>query len=482
MDNEDVIYPILLCGGSGSRLWPLSRKSFPKQYLSLNYENDLSLLQETLMRVKDPKIFGNPLIICNQEHRFIAAEQIKQINVNSESIILEPIGKNTAPAVALAALKLIKKNIDPVLLVLSSDHMIKDEEVLIKTIKAAKEYALKNFLVTFGIPPTSAETGYGYIKAKTTLSKEKIVGVDIEKFIEKPCKSLSEQFIKDKRFSWNSGIFMYKASTIINEFEKYLPEIIKIARESLQKSREDLDFIRLEENTFKKCPNISLDHAVMEKTKKGIVLPLNTDWSDIGSWNSLWKYSQKDANGNVMSGDVIEIESKNNLIRSENRLVSTIGIENQIIIETSDVVLIANRKNSQELKFLVENLKNKSRKEAIDNEKVYRPWGNFISLENGINWKVKKIVVNPKESLSLQMHNHRSEHWVVVSGKAEIILDEKTFFLNENQSCYIPAKSKHKLSNKEREPLVIIEVQSGDYLGEDDIVRFEDKYGRKEKY
>ena len=476
--NSRPIIPIILCGGSGTRLWPLSRKSYPKQYLSINSNKEKSLLQSTQERILEIKNLKNPILVCNEEHRFIVAEQMREIKIKPSSILLEPFGKNTAPAINLAALIALEKENDPILLVLSSDHAVKDKTKFLEMINLGINYCNNDKLVTFGVVPTSPITGYGYIKSDKPFNNLKNEGNNIEEFIEKPNSEKAKELIKDKRFTWNSGIFMFKAKVILEEIEKSTPEIYKYCAEALKESKKDLDFQRLQKDKFEKCPNISIDVAVMEKTKKGIVIPLDAGWSDIGSWESVWESSDKDLNGNFISGKVVTKNIKNCYLRGEDRLIVGLGLENLVVIETSDAILVSDKKSSQEIKNIVEELKKNKIPEGQNHRKIYRPWGNYLSISEGINWQVKLIYVKPKEQLSLQMHNYRSEHWIVVKGKASIEIDDKLFLLKENQSTYIPKGSKHRLSNKEETSLLLIEVQSGSYLGEDDIIRFEDKYGR----
>ena len=472
------ILPVILCGGTGSRLWPLSRKTFPKQYLSIKGENSFSFLQETLERIKLLNDYEEPLIICNEEHRFITAEQLRKINIKPKSIILEPSIRNTAPAIAIAALDSYTKEYDPILLILPSDHQIKNKKIFIRTIQNAKNITSEGKIVAFGINPDNPATGYGYIKSYEPFIKNKINPYKIEKFIEKPNKEQAAELIKDKRFSWNSGIYMAKASTIIAEINKFHPEIISFCKDSLDKKVIDLDFKRIEKKSFEKCPNISIDKAIMEKTALGMVLPLNADWSDIGNWKSYWENTDKDENGNILIGDSSQISSKNSLIGSFSRLTIALGIEDLIIVETNDAILVAKKDFAENVRDLVEQLKIKNRKEGEENKKIYRPWGNYLTIEESSNWKVKVIEVKPGESLSLQLHEKRAEHWVVVEGTAKVEIGEEIFLLNSNESCYVPLGHKHRLKNPSTEKLIIIEVQSGTYLGEDDIVRFKDNYGR----
>tara|TARA_A100001035_G_scaffold279980_1_gene283330 strand:+ start:1238 stop:2671 length:1434 start_codon:yes stop_codon:yes gene_type:complete len=474
---ESKIIPVLLSGGSGTRLWPLSRESYPKQFLSLENRKK-TLLQETQLRLKNLKCLERPIIISNSDHRFIVAEQMRELGVVPNSIILEPFGRNSAPAVAVASLKALEIAEDPIILVLPADHSIERNDDFLNTIQAGIVYAKKGHIVTFGILPSNAETGFGYIEAKKTLDFDSKKGEQINRFIEKPDHEMAERLILDKKFSWNSGIFLLKAKLAINEIEKYCPEVLTACQASLIKSQYDLDFQRLEEDSFSNCPNISFDTAVMEKTKLGTVLPLNVGWSDVGSWDSIWQLSNKDVNGNFYAGKVFLEEVKDSYIHSDNRLVVASGIENLIIVETFDAILVTKKNSSQRIKNILGKLKNKKFEEAIKHRKIYRPWGSYVSIGEGPNWQVKIISVNPGACLSLQKHNYRTEHWIVVSGIASVEIDKTKKVLKENQSTFIPLGSKHRLSNESEKLLTIIEVQSGNYLGEDDIVRYADNYGR----
>ena len=478
MAIQSRILPIILCGGSGTRLWPLSRKSYPKQYLSINPKDKFSFLQKTLNRLKKLENKTAPIIVCNEEHRFITAEQVREINITPKSILLEPCSRNTAPAIAIAALSCISDEDDPILLILPSDHQVKNNLEFLKSIREATKVATKDKIITFGVKPKNPATGYGYIKSNKNLFEGKLNAYQIEKFVEKPNLSLAENLYKNEYFSWNSGIYMAKASIIIREIKKYCPEIILHCKDSLKNKLKDLDFSRIEKISFEKCPNISIDKAVMEKTDLGVVFPLNAEWSDIGGWQSFWENSVKDSNENLMIGDAIQISSKNSLINSYSRLVVALGVEDLIIVETNDAVLVAKKNQSENIKLLINHLKTNNRIEGVESKKDFRPWGNFFSIEEDINWKIKRIEVNPGASLSLQIHKHRAEHWIVVKGKADVEINKKKFKLKENQSCFIPKGEKHRLSNSSKETLIIIEVQSGEYLGEDDIIRFEDNYGR----
>ena len=473
--NSNLI-PVILSGGSGTRLWPLSRESYPKQYLKLSEENDYTLLQNTYLRLRGLRNLSNPIIISNQDQRFIVAEQMLEINVKPNSILLEPFVRNTAPATAVAAIKALQDYENPVLLVLSSDHKIENEKEFRKVIENGLLETNKGRLVTFGIVPHGPETGYGYIQSYDDLFRNS--SSKIKRFIEKPKLEVAREFIKDKHYFWNSGIFLFKASKFLEELEKFEPETVKICKESLKKGKSDLDFFRLNKECFRKCPSKSIDIALMEKTKLGTVLSLKAGWDDIGSWKSIWKNSKKDAQGNSSKGNVIVKESKNCYFRSEGRLVVGINLNDLVIIETNDAILVANNESTQKVKNIVELLKEGNFKEGTSNARELRPWGGFTSIEKGSTWQVKKLEIKPKASISLQMHYKRSEHWIIVSGIAKVEIDGKISFLKQNESTYIPQGSKHRLTNPGEKPLVLIEVQSGSYLGEDDILRFEDIYGR----
>lgn len=478
MISPRPLIPVILCGGKGTRLWPLSRASYPKQYWALNNVEQETLLQQTQLRLQGLKKLSNPLLICNEEHRFIVAEQMREIKIEPKAILLEPVGRNTGPAIALAALHALESGEDPLLLILAADHVIKDRAHFLAVIEAGRKYAEEGRLVTFGIVPTSPETGYGYIEAKEKLENVEPKGIPIARFVEKPDRELAEKFLRDDRFTWNSGIFLFRASTILQELNKLSPELLRHCKEALNQNIPDMDFLRINKNAFMKCPNIAIDVAVMEKTKLGTVLPLDAGWSDIGSWNALWETTNQDKEGNAIRGNVINQECKNCYLRSEYRLLVGIGIENLIVVETDDAVLIANREHTQNVKAIVKKLEETGSSEGIAHRKIYRPWGSYTRVVEGSRWQVKRIKVNPGASLSLQMHHHRAEHWIVVKGTALIEKDQTKELLGENQSTYIPLGCKHRLSNPGTEPIELIEVQSGSYLGEDDIVRFADEYDR----
>ena len=475
------IVPVILAGGTGSRLWPLSRKSFPKQFLNL-LEDEYTMLQKTYKRIENLDNICKPIIICNEEHRFIVGHQMKEIDVEPLCILLEPEGRNTTPAITIAALRVLEifkdKNIDPVLLILSSDHQIKDVEKFQLAIKNSINLALKDNLIIFGVPPTFPSTGYGYIKSEDQLNEHEYFASKVDLFIEKPDVQTAKFYIKDKKYSWNSGMFVFKATSILNEIRRYTPNTLKNCEQCLKLSSKDLDFRRLEKQSFLKCENVSIDISVFEKTKKAYVIPLICGWDDIGSWESLWKISAKTKEGNYLKGKTLIKDTKNTLIRSEDKFVVGVGLENIIIVETKDAVLVANKDSAQSVKGLVSLMNEKGLYEGQNHKMVYRPWGSFFSIEEGENWQIKKIDVNPGASLSLQMHFHRSEHWVVVNGTAKIQIGNDKKIHGPNESVYIPLGVKHRLSNPTKLPLTIIEIQSGSYLGEDDIKRFEDNYGR----
>ncbi|MCF8475256.1 MAG: mannose-1-phosphate guanylyltransferase/mannose-6-phosphate isomerase [Emcibacter sp.] len=464
--------PIILSGGSGSRLWPLSRSLYPKQFLAMNSE--FSMFQETLRRLEGLDQ-NPPIVICNAEHRFLAAEKLRELGLSSCSIILEPEGRNTAPAIAVTALAALKEAEDPILLILPADHTIKDQTKFHQAIKIAERLAKDGALVTFGIVPDTPHTGYGYIKRGTD---EKNGGYNVEKFVEKPNMETAQKFLKDGHYLWNSGMFMFRASRYLEELEKFQPDVVRYAREALENSSKDFDFTRLEAKLFAKCPSISIDYAVMEHTQNAHVVPLDAGWSDIGSWSSLWDICDKDKEGNTLLGDIIAKDTRNSYILAEHKLVATVGISDLIIVDTKDALLVVHKSKSEDVKEIVESLKKSKRPEANIHREVYRPWGKYDSIGFGDRDQVKRITVNPGAKLSLQMHHHRAEHWIVVKGSARVTKGEDVFMVNENESTYIPIGTVHALENPGVIPLEMIEVQSGSYLGEDDIVRFEDKYGR----
>ncbi len=462
--------PVVMSGGSGTRLWPLSRKHKPKQFLNLFGED--SMFQQTILRLNGLNN-ASPIVVCNESHRFMVAEQLLEIDIDSPSIMLEPMGRNTAPAIVSAAFQALSREKDPILLVLAADHVIADIEAFHQAIKLAEQQAKLGKLVTFGIVPSCAHTGYGYIQAE---EKETISAV--RQFVEKPDIKTAEHYLSSGEYYWNSGMFMFKASVLIEEMNRFNPDIIEQCRLAVEKSEQDLDFVRLNKEAFEACPSDSIDYALMEKTTKAVVVPLDAGWNDVGSWSSLWECSQQDENNNVLKGDVEIQNVKNAYIHSEHRLVSAIGVEDLVIVETADAVMVASKDQAQDIKDIVSKLKAQSRPEAENHRLCYRPWGYYDSIDLGERFQVKRIRVKPGASLSLQMHHHRAEHWVVVQGTAEVTREDDVFLLSENESTFIPVGQKHRLHNPGRVPLEIIEIQSGGYLGEDDIVRFQDNYHR----
>ena len=481
--SQHNLVPVILCGGTGTRLWPLSRATYPKQYWALAGEGDETLLQQTQLRLQGLPGLAPPLLICNEEHRFIVAEQMRQIDVEPAAILLEPIGRNTAPAVAVAALKASAHGQDPLLLVLAADHVISDAARFRATVEAGCSAAEAGQLVTFGIVPTAPETGYGYIEAAEPLqtgSGASPVPAPIARFVEKPDRATAEQFLATGRFTWNSGMFLFKASAILAELEQHAPAVLKTCRSALEHDSADLEFLRLEREAFAGCPNVAIDVAVMEKTQRGAVLALDAGWSDVGSWSALWETAPRNGEGNVLRGRVISEDSRNCYLRSEHRLVVGLGVEDLVVVETDDVVLVAHRDRAQDIKGIVGRLEAEGASESKAHRRIYRPWGHYDGVTEGDRWQVKKIVVNPGAALSLQMHHHRAEHWIVVQGTALVEKDGSQELVGENQSTYIPLGCRHRLSNPGQIPVEMIEVQSGAYLGEDDIVRFDDIYGRSD--
>lgn len=468
-----MLLPVIMAGGSGSRLWPLSRQLNPKQFLAL-VDEQLSMLQTTICRL-DGLDVGLPRLICNEKHRFLAAEQLRQLGMEQAGILLEPVGRNTAPAIALAALEAVQEAGDPLLLVLAADHLIQDVNAFHASIRSALPLADDGKLVTFGIVPTHAETGYGYIEKGQALSEG---GYAISRFVEKPDLPTAQDYLASGNFFWNSGMFMFRASRYLEELERFQPEILSACRRALAGGTQDLHFTRVDATAFAACPENSIDYAVMEKTAEAVMVPLDAGWSDIGSWSALWSVSAKDAEGNVLKGDVLDHDTRNTYVHADSRLVATVGVEDLVIVETKDAVLVAHKDRVQDVKKIVERIKADDRHEHIIHREVYRPWGVYESIDNGHRYQVKRITVQPGAKLSVQMHHHRAEHWIVVSGTARVTNGDKSYLVTENQSTYIPIGQLHSLENPGVIPLELIEVQSGSYLGEDDIVRFEDKYGR----
>ncbi|MEM1110616.1 MAG: mannose-1-phosphate guanylyltransferase/mannose-6-phosphate isomerase [Pseudomonadota bacterium] len=470
-----MLVPVLLSGGVGSRLWPVSRELHPKQFLPL--ASELSMLQDTLKRTATLAAAA-PLVVCNEEHRFMVAEQLRQLDLDAGALLLEPEGRNTAPAVALAAIHALVDDPDAVLLVLPADHVIQDGASFVAAVERALPLAQQGRLMTFGVVPTSAETGYGYIKCGGELGDELY---ELERFVEKPDAETARAYVDSGSYLWNSGMFLLRAATLLEELGRLAPEMLAQCQAAMSGAKGDMDFLRPEREAFLACPADSIDYAVMEKTEAGGVVSLDCGWSDVGAWSALWDVSQRDSEGNVAQGDVILNDCADSYFRSESRLVAATGLKDIVVVETADAVLVADRERVQEVKKLVTRLKADERPEATLHRRVYRPWGSYESLVTADRFQVKRIVVNPGARLSLQKHHHRAEHWIVVEGTAEVTCEDKVFMLAEDESTYIPLGHKHRLANPGRIPLELIEVQSGTYLGEDDIVRFEDVYGRQEQ-
>ena len=469
-----MLKPVLLSGGVGSRLWPVSREAYPKQFLPL--AGDQSMLVDTLARL-DALSAQPPMVVCNDEHRFIVAEQLREAGIVGAEILLEPCGRNTAPAVAVAALQALKSDPDAVLLVLPADHIIEQPKAFHAAVAGALPLAEQGRLVTFGVVPTRPETGYGYIKRGEALQDGLY---DLDTFVEKPDADTATAYLASGDYLWNSGKFLLSARSYIEELGRLAPEMLASCERALEQAQADLDFVRLHEEHFAACPSDSIDYAVMEKTRLGAVASLDCGWSDVGAWSALWDVGDADGDGNVLQGDVLVDRSRNNYVRSESRLVAVTGVDDLVVVETPDAVLVSHRDTVQDVKRIVTALKSAEREEANVHARVYRPWGSYESLIAGDGFQVKSIVVNPGQKLSLQKHHHRAEHWIVVTGTAEVTCEDKVFTLTEDESTYIPLGHKHRLANPGVIPLELIEVQSGTYLGEDDIVRFEDVYGRSE--
>jgi len=471
------IIPVILSGGSGTRLWPLSRENYPKQYIDLL--GGFSMLQETILRLNGLCGELEPIIICNHQHRFIVAEQLKEIQLENATILLEPSGRNTAAAITAAALHVLKMKIkEAVLLVLSADHIIQDNKSFHDSIRVAIQQAQYSKLVVFGVTPTYPNTGYGYLKTNSNSHKSFL---NVDEFVEKPNKGAAKNYILDPNYYWNSGMFVFEPKFFINELSIYSKDIVVAIKSSYNKSNKDLDFIRLEKESFESSPNLSIDYALMEKSKNVIMVPLKAEWSDVGTWKALSEIEKKDPNGNTMKGDVVSIETKNTYINAQHKLITTIGLKDLVIVDTPDATLIANKNNLNEVKNIVSKLKKEKRIESGSHKKVHRPWGWYDTIEIGDFFQVKKLHVKAGAKLSLQLHHKRAEHWVVVRGTATVVNNDNKYTLGEGESTYISLGAKHSLENLTKSPLEVIEVQSGTYLGEDDIVRFEDIYDRIKK-
>ena len=469
-----MLIPLILSGGSGTRLWPVSRKNLPKQFLVL--AGNGTLFQQTLARTRQLPEVAAPIVVASEDHRFLAADQLLEIGIRDATIVLEPLARNTAPAIALGALQAQQRDPDALLLVLPADHLIGDTAAFVAAVTQAIPLAEQDWLVTFGIRPDRPETGFGYIRRAEAIGSD---GYRVEQFVEKPDLATAESYLADDGYDWNSGMFLFKASRYLEELAVHAPAMLAAVRDAHANASADLDFVRIDHDTFALVPDKSIDYAVMEKTRHAAVIPVSCTWSDIGSWSALWLTGNKDAEGNLREGDTLSIDSRNSLLRSHDRhLLATVGIDDLIVVTTPDATLVAHRDAAQDVKKIVEQLKASGRSEHSLHRVVHRPWGSYDSLEAGDRFQVKRIVVKPGASLSLQKHHHRAEHWIVVSGTAEVTCDEKVFLLGENQSTFIPLGSQHRLRNPGKVLLELIEVQSGSYLGEDDIVRYDDVYGR----
>ena len=469
-----MLIPLILSGGSGTRLWPVSRRNLPKQFLSLS--GDGTLFQQTVIRTRQLPDVAAPIVVASEDHRFLAADQLLEIRAEGASIVLEPMPRNTAPAIALGALKAIERDPQALLLVLPADHLIGDTDSFTTAVQQALPAAYDGWLVTFGIRPDRPETGFGYIRRAESIGGD---GFRVAQFVEKPDQPTAQNYLDNGGYDWNSGMFLFKAARYLEELGQHAPDMLAAVREAYATGHGDLDFLRVDAEAFAKVPDNSIDYAVMEKTSRAAVIPVSCAWSDIGSWSALWLSGQHDEQGNQREGDTLTVNTRNSLLRSHDRhMIATVGVDDLIVVSTPDATLVAHRDAAQDVKKVVDQLKASGRTEHSFHRVVHRPWGSYDSLEAGGRFQVKRIVVKPGASLSLQKHHHRAEHWIVVSGTAEVTCDDKVFLMAENQSTYIPLGSVHRLRNPGKVPLELIEVQSGSYLGEDDIVRFDDVYGR----
>jgi len=472
--TKSPIIPVILSGGSGTRLWPLSRAALPKQLLALGGEH--TMIQETALRAGSVAT-QPPIVICSEAHRFLVAQQMQDVGISPSAIVLEPEGRNTAPAAAVAALLASEIDAAAIVVLLPSDHSISDRASFERTLNSAVMGAQAGFIVTFGIAPAGPETGYGYIEQGDAV--DQLDGLFlVRRFVEKPDHQTARDYLSSGGYSWNGGMFVFRADILLQEFERHCPGVLAGARASLAQSKRDPEFIRLDDSSFGKIQDISLDYAIMEHTDKAAVVPCEIGWSDVGSWSALWSLGTKNIEQNVFYGDVHSHNTTGSYVHSQNMLTTLVGVKDLVVITTDDAVLVADKSHAQDVKFLVDGLKSAKRSEPFDHATVYRPWGSYRTVDSGVGYQVKQIVVNPGGRLSLQMHHKRAEHWVVVRGTARVTCDQNVFDLQENQSTYIPLGSKHRLENLGKTPLRLIEVQSGSYVGEDDIVRFDDIYGR----
>lgn len=470
-----MLLPVIMAGGTGSRLWPMSRELYPKQFLRLYGQR--SMLQETVLRLDDIDT-REPVVICNQEHRFLVAEQLRQINKLSHNIILEPVGRNTAPAIALAALSAIENGDNPILLVLAADHIISNKQAFHQAIKSAFKFAMRGCLVTFGIVPTSAETGYGYIHRGQEEALGENIAYQVSRFVEKPNKETAESYIASGEYYWNSGMFMFCAKKYLEELERFRPDILESCKAAIRGCKDSDEFIKIDRDLFIACPDESIDYAVMEKTTDAVVVGFNADWSDVGSWSALWDVSPKDKKGNVLTGDIFMHNADNCYINTDEKLVAAIGVDNLVIINTKDAVLVVGKDQVQDVKKVVEYLKANHRSEYKHHREIYHPWGRCDVVVQTERFNVNRITVKPGAAFSMQMHHHRTEHWVVLSGTGKVTIKDQKFLLTENQSTFIPIGAQHRLENPGKIPLELLEIQSGSYLGDDDIIRIKDQYGR----
>lgn len=471
-----MIIPVILAGGSGTRLWPLSRKHYPKQLLKLF--GDKTMLQQTLLRLEGVPNLAPPIVVCNEEHRFMVAEQLQEIGQKKSSIILEPIARNTAPALALAAIHARTLGDDSILLVLSADHMISNVAVFQAALTDAVQAAQLGHLATFGVQPTRPETGYGYIKTRHVSGSSPAAFFPVSEFVEKPDFVTAEKYLAEGCYYWNSGMFVFQTDVFLRELQEQSPDVVVAAEQAKVWAVQDLDFIRVDKDSFAQAPNISIDYALMEKSQNVVCIPLDAGWSDVGDWKSFWDLSDKDASGNSLIGDSIDIGSTNTLVFSQDKLVATLGVNNLMIINTPDAVLVADQSQAQQVKALITQIEKQNRSEHLQHREIYRPWGCYDAIDTGDRYQVNRIRVKPGGSLSLQVHHHRAEHWIVVKGTALVQKGEETILLSENESTYIPVGTKHRLSNPGKIALEIVEVQSGPYLEDDDVIRYEDSYGR----
>lgn len=461
-----MIFPVIMCGGNGSRLWPLSRNAFPKQFLSLN--SSQTMLQDTISRISQLDS-NSPLFICNEQHRFIVAEQLRQSQCSNSGILLEPVGRNTAPAIALSAFKALEQNNDALLLVLAADHVIQNQSSFLQSVAAASVLAEQGKLVTFGIVPTEPHTGYGYIRQGSKFGE----GYEVAEFVEKPDLSTAQDYLASGNYLWNSGMFLFKASRYLEELRTFRPDIYDVCQKAFVRAKTDLDFIRVDKDIFASCPEESIDYAVMEHTQDAVVIPMDAGWSDVGSWSSLWDVTDKDIHGNTNRGDVMVEDTHNSYLYSQDRLVAAVGVDNLVVVETKDAVLVAHKDKVQQVKKIVERLKADKRCEYLQHREVFRPWGSHDEIAEGERYIVKKVIVKPGQKTALQQHFHRAEHWIVVSGTARVRNGEQTYLVSENESTFIPIGASHSFENPGKVPLEIIEVRSGNYLKEDDIVRLD---------